>query len=42
MRTFSHKGFGIRFALALVLPITGVTLVLWTLVQLLIYQTSQL
>ena len=40
MRRFSHKGFGIRFALALILPITGVSLVVWTLVQLLIYQTS--
>jgi hypothetical protein len=38
MRHFSHRGFGIRFALALVLPVTGIGLVLWTVAQLIIYE----
>jgi len=40
MRHFGIRGFGIRFALALVLPITGIGLVLWTVAQLLVYQFS--
>ena len=40
MRHFSVRGFGIRFALALVLPLTGIGLVLWTVAQLIAYQLS--
>jgi len=40
MRHFSVRGFGIRFALALVLPITGIGLVLWTVTQLIVYQLN--
>jgi hypothetical protein len=38
MRHFSRRGFGIRFALALVLPLTGIGLVLWTVAQLIVYE----
>lgn len=41
MRHFGIRGFGIRFALSLVLPFTGIGLVLWTVVQLLVYQFSR-
>ena len=40
MRHFSVRGFGIRFALALVLPFTGIGLVLWTVAQLIVYQLN--
>jgi hypothetical protein len=40
MRHPSVRGFGIRFALALVLPITGIGLVIWTVTQLIIYQLA--
>ncbi len=40
MRQHSIRGLGIRFLLALALPITGIVLVIWTVVQLVIYQTS--
>lgn len=41
MQHHSTRGIGIRFLIALTLPLTGVGLVIWTLVQLLIYQASQ-
>ena len=40
MRHPSVRGFGIRFALALVLPITGIGLVIWTVAQLIVYQLA--
>jgi hypothetical protein len=38
MRHPSVRGFGIRFVIAMILPITGIALVIWTVVELLIYQ----
>ena len=41
MRQHSVRGIGIRFLIGLTLPATGIALVLWTVVQLLQYQLSQ-
>lgn len=41
MRHPSVRGFGIRFVLALTLPITGIAIVLWTVAQLLIYEVTR-
>ena len=38
----STRGVGIRFLIGLTLPVTGMTLVVWTVVQLFIYQTSRI
>ena len=40
MRHASVRGFGIRYALALTLPITGMGLVLYTIVQIVIAQAN--
>jgi hypothetical protein len=40
MRHASVRGFGIRYVLALTLPITGLGLVLYTIVQLVIAQAN--
>ena len=40
MRHASVRGFGIRYILALTLPVTGLGLVLYTIVQLFIAQAS--
>lgn len=40
MRHASVRGFGIRYILALTLPVTGLALVLYTIVQLVIAQAS--
>lgn len=41
MRHPSIRGVGVRFALALALPVTGIALVLWTVAQLLIHELGQ-
>jgi hypothetical protein len=41
MQHHSTRGIGVRFLIGLTLPLTGISLVLWTLVQLFIYQTTQ-
>ena len=41
MRHPSIRGVGVRFALALTLPVTGIALVLWTVAQLLIHEVVQ-
>jgi hypothetical protein len=40
MRHPSIRGIGIRFILAMTLPVTGIALVLWTVAQLLIYEVT--
>jgi hypothetical protein len=40
MRHPSIRGIGIRFLLAMTLPVTGIALVLWTVAQLLIYEIT--
>jgi len=40
MRHASVRGFGIRYFLAMTLPVTGLVLVLYTIVQLVIAQTN--
>ena len=40
MRHASVRGFGIRYILAMTLPVTGMALVLYTVVQLVIAQTN--
>jgi len=42
MQHHSTRGIGVRFLIGLTLPLTGISLVLWTLVQLFIYQTTQI
>ena len=37
----SIRGHGIRFILAILLPATGLALVIWTVVELILYQTHQ-
>ena len=41
MQHHSTRGIGIRFLIGLTLPLTGIALVLWTVVQLFIFQTSR-
>jgi len=41
MRPPSIRGFGIRYAIALTLPVTGIVLVLYTVVQLLSYSLQE-
>jgi hypothetical protein len=41
MRHPSVRGLGIRFVLAMALPVTGLALVLWTVAQLLIHEVTQ-
>lgn len=41
MRHPSIRGIGIRFVLAMTLPVTGIALVLWTLAQLILYEINQ-
>jgi hypothetical protein len=41
MRHPSVRGIGIRFVLAMTLPVTGIALVLWTVAQLLIYEMNR-
>lgn len=41
MRQPSIRGIGIRFVLAMTLPITGIAVVLWTVAQLLIYEVTR-
>lgn len=40
MRYASVRGFGIRYVLALTLPVTGLALVLYTIVQIVIAQAN--
>lgn len=40
MRHPSIRGVGFRYALGLVLPVTGIALVAWVVVQLFIAQTA--
>ena len=40
MRHHSTRGIGFRFLLGLTLPLTGLALVIWTVVQLFIFQTA--
>ncbi|HKW51693.1 MAG TPA: hypothetical protein VJQ53_08170 [Candidatus Eisenbacteria bacterium] len=42
MQHHSTRGIGVRFLIGLTLPVTGITLVLWTVVQLFIFQTSRI
>jgi hypothetical protein len=41
MRRPSIRGFGIRYALALTLPVTGIALVLYTVAQLVTYSVME-
>lgn len=41
MRHPSIRGIGIRFVLAMTLPVTGIALVLWTVAQLLIHEVTR-
>lgn len=41
MRHPSIRGLGIRFILAMALPVTGLALVLWTVAQLLIHEVTR-
>ena len=42
MKQHSVRGIGIRFLIGLTLPATGIVLVLWTVVQLVQYQLTQI
>ena len=42
MQHHSTRGIGVRFLIGLALPVTGIVLVLWTAVQLFIFQTTRL
>jgi hypothetical protein len=41
MQHHSTRGVGIRFLLGLTLPVTGIALVLWTVVELFLFQTAR-
>jgi len=41
MQHHSTRGIGVRFLLGLTLPVTGIALVLWTVVQLFIFQATR-
>jgi hypothetical protein len=40
MQHHSTRGIGVRFLIGLTLPVTGIALVLWTVVQLFIFETT--
>jgi hypothetical protein len=42
MQHHSTRGIGVRFLIGLMLPLTGISLVLWTMVQLFIFQTTRI
>jgi hypothetical protein len=42
LQQHSNRGVGVRFMIALTLPLTGIALVIWTVVQLFIYQTTHI
>jgi hypothetical protein len=42
LQQHSNRGVGLRFMIALTLPLTGIALVIWTVVQLFIYQTTRI
>jgi len=42
MQQHSTRGIGIRFLIGLTLPVTGIALVLWTVVQLFLFRMARI